>query len=332
MAPEIAEPVLLTGAGFTHNFGGYLASTMWAHIFNSPAIQSRPGLAALLRQDLDYESAYREILYGNYAAEEKTAFTQAVAAVYEQLDSVLCNILGPPARGFPDIYQLSRFINRFAGQGNLRGYFFTLNQDLFVERWYQGEQIPITPGVPNLRVAPQAMRALTGDDLRTLPDADETGRARQEDEAPVGESGCFHYVKLHGSSNWRTHDGRNAMVIGGRKPEQIAGEPILEWYFDLFRQVLALPGRRLLVIGYGFGDEHLNQVLGEAVERLALKWYVLAPEDPRQFVDKVHRGGAGERIWDGLAGYFPYTLSDLFPVGEGRETEPARQVRRAIFG
>ena len=31
--------VLLTGAGFTKTFGGYLASEMWATILNQPEIQ-----------------------------------------------------------------------------------------------------------------------------------------------------------------------------------------------------------------------------------------------------------------------------------------------------
>jgi hypothetical protein len=31
----ITENILLTGAGFTYNFGGFLAERMWAEIFRS---------------------------------------------------------------------------------------------------------------------------------------------------------------------------------------------------------------------------------------------------------------------------------------------------------
>ena len=37
MAMQIREPVLLTGAGFTRNFGGFLANQMWDKVFNPRA-------------------------------------------------------------------------------------------------------------------------------------------------------------------------------------------------------------------------------------------------------------------------------------------------------
>jgi hypothetical protein len=55
---EINKAVLLTGAGFTHNFGGFLANEMWAVIFNSPEIGKDPRLNELLQSDFDDESIY----------------------------------------------------------------------------------------------------------------------------------------------------------------------------------------------------------------------------------------------------------------------------------
>lgn len=63
---EVHNPILLTGAGFTHNFGGFLANEMWALIFNSPDVQKRPSLASLLRKDFDYESVYQSVMYSKY--------------------------------------------------------------------------------------------------------------------------------------------------------------------------------------------------------------------------------------------------------------------------
>jgi hypothetical protein len=55
--------VLLTGAGFTKTFGGYLASEMWATILNQPEVQDSPELLKKIRDadNLDYETCYEEI-------------------------------------------------------------------------------------------------------------------------------------------------------------------------------------------------------------------------------------------------------------------------------
>ncbi|KAF5421924.1 MAG: hypothetical protein C5S44_05655 [Candidatus Methanocomedens sp.] len=39
---QSSKHVLLTGAGFTKNFGTPLASEMWAEIFNHKKIQAQP--------------------------------------------------------------------------------------------------------------------------------------------------------------------------------------------------------------------------------------------------------------------------------------------------
>jgi hypothetical protein len=62
MAIEINRQILLTGAGFTKNFGGFLASEMWAQIFNSRQIRPHKELGKILRHDFDYESVYNRVL------------------------------------------------------------------------------------------------------------------------------------------------------------------------------------------------------------------------------------------------------------------------------
>ncbi len=50
--------ILLTGAGFTHNFGGFLAREMWSKIFNNPIVQASTEARKLLLDDFDFESIY----------------------------------------------------------------------------------------------------------------------------------------------------------------------------------------------------------------------------------------------------------------------------------
>ena len=55
MSLKTKNLILLTGAGFTKNFGGFLASEMWSKIFNTPAIQANKKLRDLLEGNDDFE-------------------------------------------------------------------------------------------------------------------------------------------------------------------------------------------------------------------------------------------------------------------------------------
>jgi hypothetical protein len=65
MTKQIREPVLLTGAGFTRNFGGFLVNQMWDKILNHEQVQSHPSLVNLLKDNFDFESVYNEVMDGN---------------------------------------------------------------------------------------------------------------------------------------------------------------------------------------------------------------------------------------------------------------------------
>ncbi|MCA9422829.1 MAG: hypothetical protein KC592_17555, partial [Nitrospira sp.] len=145
MATQIREPVLLTGAGFTRNFGGYLAKQMWEKIFNHEQVHNYPSLVNLLKDNLDFESVYNEVMNGNgYTSEAQAALNQAVNSAYAQLDDVTRNYWAPSAyfvsqppvsrQGFNELLDL------FGSKGRSKGYIFTLNQDLFVERWHSEER------------------------------------------------------------------------------------------------------------------------------------------------------------------------------------------------
>ncbi len=122
------------------------------------------------------------------------------------------------------------------------------------------------------------------------------------------KEGSYFLIKLHGSYNWKSYDGSDMMVIGRGKRKQIHKEPLLTYYYDLFKEVLFQDQRRLLVIGYGFGDEHINSVLSEAVREHKLKIYILSPESPKSFKEKLCDGSQKSEdtinIWEGVSGYF----------------------------
>lgn len=293
MTRQFREPVLLTGAGFTHNFGGFLADQMWARIFNHEQVQSRPLLVNLLKDNFDFESVYNEVMdEASYTAEDQVAMSEAVKSAYERLDCTVRNYWGPrnSSTTHPSIswQGFNYFLECFASNQQSRGYIFTLNQDLFVERWYDAEKKLLrTPGMKPLTWNPRE-RSLTSEDYLQV--------SSKPTEIQESTANLLYYVKLHGSMNWKSSDGRDLMVIGGNKRAQIQREPLLDWYFKIFKKVLFCPNRRLLVIGYGFRDSHVNAVIAKSVREHNLKLYVISPRRPRDFkMELMDGGGRGQK-------------------------------------
>jgi len=325
MTAKIREPVLLTGAGFTHNFGGFLADQMWARIFNHEQVQKRSSLVTLLKDNFDFESAYNEVMDGNsYTSEDQLAVNQAVKSAYDQLDETIRNCWGPAC---PISHQgMGSLLEAFASNGQGRGYIFTLNQDFLVERWHSGtNKILRTPGVGIQHLSPFTNNSNVPP--YTVPQDITAEKAKYDNEY---FSSLLYYVKLHGSMNWQTGDGRGVLVIGGDKPGQIYRQPLLQWYFELFKKVLSSPNRRLLVIGYGFRDTHVNEVIAQAIREDGLPVYVISPKSPRDFKRELLKDPNEDKkiLWQGLAGYWDWALKDVCPANQSYFAE---EVRKAIF-
>jgi hypothetical protein len=139
------------------------------------------------------------------------------------------------------------------------------------------------------------------------------------------------YIKLHGSYGWRSSDGSNNMIIGKDKVGLIAGNLILFWYFEIFARALFEGDKRLLIIGYGFGDKHINELLVEGVQKHGLKIYIITTQpidDLRSYLKREH--GYALPIMDGINGYFRSTLLEIFPTNQS-VTERLRKIEQALF-
>lgn len=58
--------------------------------------------------------------------------------------------------------------------------------------------------------------------------------------------------------------------MGGAKTALIGRFPLLKWYQDEFRKALMQPGARLMVMGYSFSDDHINDAIFTAAKNSAL--------------------------------------------------------------
>lgn len=311
-----SQHILLTGAGFTHNFGAPLANHLWAIIFNHRKVQNSEKVRSVLLGNSDFETVYHIITEGQYSEEEKQAIESAVFDGYLDIDATIRDFsfhVGAPYQ--VNIYQVQKMIDAFTGTKQEPGFIFTLNQDLFLERKYFNGERPILPGInsnPKWFSSIFNETILDQDQIHGLPTAEEI-----ESKSEVFLSNAkLYYLKLHGSCNWTSSIRQRQMVIGRAKVAQIKEEPLLSWYFDIFKEAVLQPNRKLLSIGYGFGDEHINCILAEGVAKCGLRIYVISPSSPSNLQASLKEKKGGEKIWEGLGGYYPYNFEEMFPADQ----------------
>ena len=333
--PEPTKPILLTGAGFTKNFGGFLADDMRA--FVADRIMKHRHIVKLLNSRLlSYEDVYTKVIYGKYSEEDKSALTAAFVYAYKRLDDVIRGVSWESnAPHGVNIYEVKNFLDRFGSTVNgKRAYFFTLNQDLFIERWYgQGTPLRIPGNLNLVDMDGNGRRELKSDDFLPVPAANKIDTIRAEDNKKTSSSGRYHYLKLHGSFNW--YDGKNPerriMVIGGQKLKQIENQPILQYYNQKFREILTQPSRKLCVIGYSFRDKHVNNIIREALTKCDLKLYIISPQSHSTFAKQIVKNDPenGPTIRD-EGQCWPWELRQIFPTNQ-THTVLAEQINNALF-
>ncbi len=317
---KVTNAILLTGAGFTQTFGGYLGSQMWAAILNQPEVQRDPKLReCLLREDtLSYEAVYDQVLESpEYLPDQKRALTTAMRRAYQEMDDILCR------QKRHEVAACRFFTGRFADPDHpqTRGFIFTLNQDLFNERFYSEigdfRSAMRLPGLQNPKWFRSSIEAAEKFQMQ-IPGIDDLSKFQRRfwDKG----TGKLMYVKLHGSYGWLSQDGTDAMVIGHGKKGRIEKEPLLSWYLTLFKEVLYSGDRKLVVIGYGFGDTHINEIIAGAIKEKGLQLHVIGPMEPEQFRNhlmclhgiNIKLNPYGEDIWNGLYGYYPSKVTDFY--------------------
>jgi hypothetical protein len=115
---------------------------------------------------------------------------------------------------------------------------------------------------------------------------------------------------LHGSINWSDDSERPGMVMGRRKKAMISSHPLLSWNYHIFESVLASGDVKLMVVGYSWGDDHINDVIADAVKGHRLKLYSWNTLPPQDLIRPQYRG---PEILAGLAGYWTRPLTEVMP-------------------
>jgi hypothetical protein len=181
--------LLLTGAGFTKNYGAPLAAEMGSRIFNK---LNNPDLRKIIRKcKFNYEEAYQKVLEGKFRTDDKQEIKEAIHTVFKEIEkdtqcgthstSLLCN----------------DFVNRFTKNYGESSVIFTLNQDIFIEEHcYKANIQCIYPYVDRMFIPSQICNI---DNNSIEAKISEYKRyVAKHNSAPY-----LSYFKLHGSINWR---------------------------------------------------------------------------------------------------------------------------------
>ena len=194
---------LLTGAGFSRNWNGLLASEFFGRLIGKPTIVSNTILRKLLLQEINFESALHTAKTSGFLPEDVRLLENAILDIFNEHDQAI-NRTGYFNNEDINIYGVEKFLTQFYGKNS--GYLFTLNQDLLLERKFINYETypphPPRPILPGIESHPQWFSSLFGNlDPNGLP----TDYIRNIDSAtftPPQVDNQFNYIKLHGSFDW----------------------------------------------------------------------------------------------------------------------------------
>jgi SIR2-like domain len=262
--------ILLTGAGFSRNWGGMLAKDVFSHLLGDDQLDQTT--RDLLIRAHTTNGSFEDVLAALQLAtdgESKKRYDALIAALVG-----LFNLMGQSFmqrdlefKNPPDTrYWLRGFLQRFP-------FIFTLNQDTLLELNYLSFVGPQPFGrahIPGMKyLNPSAMTGSAYDRIAIM-------EPNLSDFQLQG--GVQHYIKLHGSCNWvESSSGGRILIMGGQKSVSIGRFPVLAFYHDQFRELVRRPGAKLMVIGYSFSDEHINEVILDAVLTHGLGLFIVDP-------------------------------------------------------
>lgn len=277
---------MLTGAGFSKDFGGLLAREIRDELLNQSQIARDHRIYGLLtgamsgNEDGNYELALSRLERARDRHAERELFLDSLQKVFSEMDLSMMSRLGDQKSTYS--MTLSNALHFIHGWLTAEGtcddghYFFTLNQDVLVERYWSlpSQQEANYFGIRQVGSPIGTVKGLFHERISCpIRDLD------MEIEQDLGEifASRLYYVKLHGSMNWMRGDGSRVMISGQDKEAKILTDPRLAGLWDCFKAQCLKEGVKILCVGYGFGDLHVNSVLAEALATKNAELVIISP-------------------------------------------------------
>jgi SIR2-like domain len=276
--------LLLLGAGFSRNWGGWLANEVRSDI--AMRLEGDQYLSEILNQHDSFEDALQQVQVefvtsrnSNQAADRLRTLQAAITDTFEDMNKALSR------KQFEFHNEVDCSVGLYLTKFDA---IFTLNQDLLMERHY------LHPWQNILARSGGKIPGATIPGMEEIPDSNYHGDERalyarwQPKQPPFDWPTNFQpYFKLHGSTNWFSSNGEQLIVMGGDKFSTILRHAVLNWYAQKFQDYLSAPSARLTVIGYGFRDQHINFMLHQAWQKSRFPMMIVGP-DGREVLRKVN--------------------------------------------
>ena len=219
-----------------------------------------------------------------------------------------------------------------------RANLFTLNYDTLIEKAADAEGAVLVDGFAGtLR---RIFRPESYDLDFYFPAQTTEGRVHRFDRV-------LHLYKLHGSitwhrcaADWENPYGLFATFYNQETPEDDVliypsplkyGQALGVPYSELFRRfgsAIAQPQSVLFIVGYGFGDDHVNALIRQALAIPSFTLVVIDPDPQSDFVSHLKQLG-DERVWlvsGSQLGTFEHFVEKLLP--DLREEEITSKVMK----
>lgn len=180
---------------------------------------------------------------------------------------------------------------------------FTLNYDTLLEQAADAEGVALVDGFNG--TLKRVFRPETYDQDLYFPAQTTEGRVHRYDRV-------LHLYKLHGSLSWSVEApglDNPYGVAAWQEPKQQCpliyptpskfGEVLGMPYAELFRRFAAAvvrPQSTLFAVGYGFGDEHVNAIIRQALAVPSFTLVVVDPSASSEFVQRL-RELNDSRVW-----------------------------------
>lgn len=258
--------ILLTGAGFTRNWGGWLSNEVFEYLLGCPEMNADI-LAHLWKSknsNQGFEHTLQALREEHVKANETRTeenirlFERMIEGMFNSMNNGFLQVLFDPTFNPNKIGGTEGFIGQFLSDFEA---IFTLNQDCFLELQYSTRNLNhvsngrwrdlYSPGLKKIQIngqnyGPPGLFEPASKDYQLEP-------SRQP------------YFKLHGSCNWRAGDA-TMLIMGGDKAPSIDKNFLLRSYRDRFIDCLGKPNCRLVIIGYSFQDQHINSIIANGVK------------------------------------------------------------------
>lgn len=284
LSRHFENTLVLTGAGSSYGFGtgdihGLSMKDLWRKVLDEIGNEELSMLAETIHEDTNLEEKNLEdflskaklymLLYENCSK-----VGQEYSAVKETIEKIKNTIIRHCSLNLSEEAPHKEFLKRLTARkvkyNRLK--VFTTNYDLLFEQAANEYGFMIIDGFSY--TYPRTFNGNNFDcDLVVRKNSRISGRENYAQKV-------FHLYKLHGSLDW-SYDKILKKVIK-RNPSDETKEPIMIYpsrlkyeasyeqpFFEMmsrFQAELRLENVLLLVIGYSFGDNHLNSMINEALE------------------------------------------------------------------